>query len=270
MTYGGQNAAQMEAQARDELFAGATPGGGPGVASGRALAKEDLQYMDSRQILDHAVDQHKETTATAKRALQVVEQTKELQVSTITALQDQGRQMGRIAQGMDKIGTDLTYSQRILRYMRMCCCIGFFCSCCTEPERETSDRNWRPSYAGPPPPNQPGSVPRQQQAARGRGRAAAGAGAAAGPSEGASYPGVTTQGLEAAGYGGEAAAIQKETAQQDEYLDQIAQGLDQLKHGALAMQDEISRQDQHVNRLTGDAHVLHGKLREVNRAGFKF
>jgi len=59
--------------------------------------------MNNRQILDHAVDQHKETTATARRALQVVEQTKELQASTVTALQDQGQQMRRVAQGMDRV-----------------------------------------------------------------------------------------------------------------------------------------------------------------------
>lgn len=42
-----------------------------------------------------------------------------------------------------QIGQDLTYSERILRFMKLCCCVGFFCSCCTEPARNTRDRHWR-------------------------------------------------------------------------------------------------------------------------------
>jgi hypothetical protein len=44
-----------------------------------------------------------------------------------------------------QMGQDLTYSERILRFMKLCCCFGFFCSCCTEPERANSDRKWRGS-----------------------------------------------------------------------------------------------------------------------------
>jgi hypothetical protein len=42
-----------------------------------------------------------------------------------------------------QIGSDVSYSQRILRYMSMCCCFSFFCSCCTEPDRQDGDRAWR-------------------------------------------------------------------------------------------------------------------------------
>lgn len=53
--------------------------------------------------------------------------------------------------------------------------------------------------------------------------------AQSGPS---AYPGVSTQGLAEVGFGEEAATIQEETRQQDQYLDQIGKGLDQLKLGA--------------------------------------
>jgi hypothetical protein len=46
------------------------------------------------------------------------------------------------------------------------------------------------------------------------------------------YPGVSTHGLAAAGLGEQAAAIDQETAQQNQYLDEISKGLDQLKFGA--------------------------------------
>jgi hypothetical protein len=54
----------------------------------------------------------------------------------------------------------------------------------------------------------------------------------------AAYPGVSTYGLEEAGYGQQAAAINAETQQQNQYLDQISQGLDQLKFGAQVGDDE--------------------------------
>lgn len=109
MTY--QAPGQVHEQARQELFAGAQPAAGPapgatnyGARGGvQQLAREDLEYMDGRQIMDHAVAQHKDTTATARRALQVVEQTKELQASTVGALQDQGQQLVRIGHGMNKV-----------------------------------------------------------------------------------------------------------------------------------------------------------------------
>jgi hypothetical protein len=35
------------------------------------------------------------------------------------------------------------------------------------------------------------------------------------------------------------------------------------------LQEEIGRQDQNVTRLQTDAHVLHSKLTNVNREGFR-
>ncbi|GBF90321.1 hypothetical protein Rsub_02427 [Raphidocelis subcapitata] len=293
MQYGAQPAAGYgydEAPARQELFAGAegqrggAPGGGPGGASALAAprapaapqgrpqpTRAELQQMDNRQVLEHAVDTHKDTTATARRALQVVEQTKELQASTMVALKDQGQQMQRVAAGMDKIGSDVTYSQRILRYMSMCCCFSFFCSCCTEPDRNEGDHAWRGSGGPPPPPRgppraaAPGAAP---AAARGQGHGRRGQQPPAPPPRPEWAP-VTTAGLDKAGYGEQAAVIREETRQQDAYLDQISHGLEQLKAGALVMHEEISSQDQGVSRLQADAHVLHGRLATVNREGFR-
>lgn len=42
-----------------------------------------------------------------------------------------------------QMGQDLTYSERILRFMKMCCCVGFCCSCCTEPAPSGADKKWR-------------------------------------------------------------------------------------------------------------------------------
>lgn len=110
---------------------------------------------------------------------QIVEQTKEIQGGTQAALADQREQMRRIEDDLDKVngmvqrgrvcvtrlaaavaaaqpltqllllpiyiaqmGQDLTYSERLLRFMKLCCCVGFFCSCCTEPARNAHDKQW--------------------------------------------------------------------------------------------------------------------------------
>jgi uncharacterized protein YukE len=48
----------------------------------------------------------------------------------------------------------------------------------------------------------------------------------------AAYPGVNTQGLADIGFQQEASELQAETQVQNQYLDQISNGLDQLKEGA--------------------------------------
>lgn len=120
------------------------------------------------------------------------------------------------------------------------------------------------------PPEQKGKAKQQQppqpRGAPRRARGAAGAAAAAGPPQ---MPGVTTAGLADAGFASEAATINAETRQQDQILDQISLGLDQLKQGAAAMRDEISRQDYGVERLHADSAVLQGRLQAINREGFK-
>lgn len=59
--------------------------------------------MGNVQILDHALEQHKDTTASAQRALAAVQQAQQLAASTAEAMRDQRFQMGRVADGMDKV-----------------------------------------------------------------------------------------------------------------------------------------------------------------------
>lgn len=138
MTYGSPQP-QQEQAARAELFAGA----GPAASAQQQLQQPaSVDDMDNQQLMQHAVATHKDTTATTRRALQVgggalcaparpppaaaacvrawigssmrrrhrtrgalqiVEQTKEIQASTFVALKDQGDQMQRIEQDMDKV-----------------------------------------------------------------------------------------------------------------------------------------------------------------------
>lgn len=274
-----------------------------------------------------------------------------------------------------QIGRDLSYSERLLRYMRLCCCVGFFCSCCAEPEgRNAKDSRWREQSGvqHPPPPPPPTQQPQQQQARKGKAKGPVGVEPAA-----PSYPRVNADGLDeeskqvgvgnarcgtavaaqqgmslvtlSSGAGnyleqglhrqkvmrrrrhqhgvvchpcwsvtGRAAShqsavttaalvynsgvcalirmpasnslvrlqlqpcltrvsclccvlqvIDNETAAQDDYLDQISRGLDQLKVKARAMNEEVRGQEAHVGALQTDTTALNERLRNTNRQGFR-
>jgi hypothetical protein len=257
MAYGQPGQTHPEQMARDELFAGAD--------SAQRNPQHLVDENNTQQLMQHAVDTHKETTATAQRALRIVEQTKEAHASTAQALVDQRQQMYRIEDDMQKIGEDLTYSERILRFMRLCCCVGFFCSCCTEPSRNERDKQWRGPSSGPQQPTA-AALSGQQRTAKQRKQQQEAELAA---KQQATLPGVSTRGLAEAGFADQATVINTETAKQDHYLDQISQGLDQLKAGAQMMNRELGIQAAHAQYIHDDADKLGSKMQKVNREGFR-
>lgn len=71
VAYGGSARAREEEAQRSELLAGATPGTAPAGGSSGLRPLADYDAMNNEQLADHAVSQHKETTASAKRSLAV-------------------------------------------------------------------------------------------------------------------------------------------------------------------------------------------------------
>lgn len=79
MTYGSISNSTREARERQELFAGADNSGrgrGGGPSYGYQQQQQQQQYMpqdelSNDELMQQAVEQHKDTTATARRALQV-------------------------------------------------------------------------------------------------------------------------------------------------------------------------------------------------------
>jgi hypothetical protein len=64
---------RSQLDARAELFAGADVQRTAtyNASSSRQFDSVDVDQMDSRQVMDHALTQHRDTTASARRALQV-------------------------------------------------------------------------------------------------------------------------------------------------------------------------------------------------------
>jgi hypothetical protein len=68
MTYGAINSNTREARERQELFAGADPYRSPYQQQQQQMPEQEL---NNKQLLEQAQTTHKDTTATARRALQV-------------------------------------------------------------------------------------------------------------------------------------------------------------------------------------------------------
>jgi HPt (histidine-containing phosphotransfer) domain-containing protein len=66
-----------------------------------------------------------------------------------------------------------------------------------------------------------------------------------------------------------AQAIDKETRQQDNYLDQIDQGLAALKDKAGRMNEELSRQERLTDKVHDGVSTVNERMRGVNKQGFK-
>lgn len=139
MTYGAISSNNRESRERQELFAGADPYRAPYQQQQQQGYQQQQEEQSNDELMQQAVTTHKDTTATAKRALQVssserlsdsgtplqephsrlvvlllrlllpplqvLEQTKEIQGNTQAALYDQRQQMHRIESGLDKVRT---------------------------------------------------------------------------------------------------------------------------------------------------------------------
>ena len=64
-------------------------------------------------------------------------------------------------------------------------------------------------------------------------------------------------------------AIDKETKQQDNYLDQIDQGLSALKEKARGMNEELNRQERLTDKVHTGVSGVNERMRGVNKQGFK-
>lgn len=227
-----------EGDARDELFAGSQP-------------KKQTQLQDTQDIVDEAVRVHKDTTATAKRALQVVEQTKQVQAETLNVLQDQGKQLERAGQDMDEMDSQISYADKLLKYMRRCCCLQF-CDSCTGADPEV-EHALEQQIGGT---GAAYSAPSQQTAAQNRKGTAANVAGGSGVATNHRDIDVTL----GKGNEKEQAILEDESKKQNQYLSAIDDGMATLLEGAKAMGAELHKQDAMLDGLQDKAGKVHTKV----------
>eukprot|EP01023_Acetabularia_acetabulum_P047211 TRINITY_DN4962_c0_g2_i1.p1 TRINITY_DN4962_c0_g2~~TRINITY_DN4962_c0_g2_i1.p1 ORF type:complete len:255 (+),score=69.33 TRINITY_DN4962_c0_g2_i1:106-870(+) len=84
--------------------------------------------------LEGALQTHKDTTASAKRGLRAVNEAKELGAATLVALEEQEEQMYRIRNELNDVNEGVEEAKGILAWFGMCCCCR--CCGCTPPEMQ--------------------------------------------------------------------------------------------------------------------------------------
>ncbi|GLI68289.1 hypothetical protein VaNZ11_012649 [Volvox africanus] len=280
-TKGGASAAaavqqwQGEQNARNELFAGKDE-------INIDTTQIPLSEQTVEQLVDTAVRTHKDTTAVAQRALKAIQESKQIQVETMRQLEAQNRTMDNIGTKMDDMNEELTYAEKLLSYMRRCCCLWVCDSCTGADPEEQRKQEWRKRVARGE--TQVDAVPEYE---RGGGAAAGGAGNGGANRRGVAAGGqgmwggaVSGGGDGVGGVGGRRGdpdirlpaehrvaemRLHEETRKQNDMIDQIHVGLEQLLEGAKVMHDELATQNRELDVLDSKAAATRDRLNDVNK-----
>ncbi|PNW86894.1 hypothetical protein CHLRE_02g100250v5 [Chlamydomonas reinhardtii] len=249
-----------EEVARNALFAGQE---GEIVIDPTQLPVEE-QTTD--QLVRTAQQTHKETTQAAQRALKVIEESKQIQAETMKNLEDQNKKMWDIHTRMDDMNEELTYAEKLLSYMRRCCCCWLCDSCTGADPEEQRKRAWQrrvakgktavPAGRGQPP----------QQGRGGAGEKANGGGGgngAGGKEQGGTYRNPDIRLPDE--HRGVEMGLHEETRKQDEVIDQIHAGLEHLLEGARGMHGELAAQNKELDALDDKAAATRDRINDVNK-----
>ncbi|KAI7838234.1 hypothetical protein COHA_007981 [Chlorella ohadii] len=241
----------------------------------------DTPYLSAgeRRLLEAGKAEHRETTATAKRALQLAEKTADVAQNTLVELHRQGQQLENAELGMDQVQADVKEANMILKFMRRWCC--FQCCDCCDPHADL-ERTRKKRVA----------LTKQQMSMQRAGadmhygakqQSVARVAREHDPAYGGSEPAARQELMEqaaavkAARRGAKATdiglglpdedrqEIQRETDQQDEILDRIGDAVSGLHAMAGEMQMELAEQAPRIDRLGDRAKTTHDQLGNLAR-----
>ncbi|GIL86286.1 hypothetical protein Vretimale_13720 [Volvox reticuliferus] len=239
-----------------------------------------LHEQTVEQLVDTAVRTHKDTTAVTQRALKAIQESKQIQVETMRQLESQNRTMGNIGTKMDDMNEELTYAEKLLSYMRRCCCLWVCDSCTGADPEERRKRDWekrvdrgetqleagaeydRKGASAGGAVN--GGTTRRGAAARGSAVSGGGDGGGSGGGTGAGRRGDPDIRLPAEHRATEM-RLHEETRKQNDMIDQIHAGLEQLLEGAKVMHDELATQNRELDVLDSKAAATRDRLNDVNK-----
>ncbi|KAI1278475.1 Synaptosomal-associated protein 25 [Halotydeus destructor] len=103
------------------------------------------EYEMIQMKCDNVTDESLEST---RRMLKLCEESKEAGIRTLVALDEQGEQIDKIDEDMDKIRADMVEAEKALAGMEQCCPCSFadFCPCLAkkvEYKEEDDDEQWK-------------------------------------------------------------------------------------------------------------------------------
>ncbi|KAL4421487.1 hypothetical protein ABPG75_010778 [Micractinium tetrahymenae] len=245
------------------------------------VAEPPTPYLgrEERMLLEQGKAEHRETTAAARRALQVAEKTRDVAHDTLVEVHRQGAQLERAELGLQEVGREVKEASALLRFMRRWCCLQC-CDCCDPTVDQDRTRRQRVLAAKKELAIQ-GQMVEQHHGAKQEGvarRARQHDPAVSGNESGARQELFARAGAireERLGPRGtdigvglpeeDRQEIQMETRQQDALLDQIGGALQQLHAMSKEMYGGLAEQQPRVERLTGATVVAHDQLGTLAR-----
>lgn len=277
-----------------------------------ALTQPDDQIMEQTppaektvaQLVQEAQDTHKDTTRTAQRALNVVEQTKQVKNAMLVSLHEQNKHLENVDMELETMNEHISYSQRILLYMGRCCgCVTWMCDCCTGADPEAQkQRQWeRMARKENQRQVQFDAAAVEKQAAAYNGTEGPASPKKLTPSSTFNYrsgedeefsshkPKLRTIQSERyqtsspdsegpstrfdfreidvtmpKGYEGAGMNLAEESRKQNEIIDQIGNGIQELLSGAKVINEELGRQDKYIDKLDNKTDGTKTRLHDMN------
>ncbi|XP_035236674.1 synaptosomal-associated protein 23-like isoform X2 [Anguilla anguilla] len=211
---------------------------------------DDMTVEDIALRANQVTDESLEST---RRMLQLAEESRQTGVNTITMLDEQGEQLQRVEEGMDKINEDMKQAERNLTDLSKCCgmCV---CPCDRVKSIEHDGRYKRTWGTGSENASagggQDGVVSSQPSGIR---NGQAGAQAQAAPS-GAFIKRITNDARE---------------DEMEENLGQVEGIIGNLKSMAMDMGNEIDKQNITIDRITDKADMNKARIDEANQRANK-
>ncbi|XP_017487904.1 PREDICTED: synaptosomal-associated protein 25 [Rhagoletis zephyria] len=190
---------------------------------------QELQ-LKSAQVADESLE-------STRRMLNLMEESKEAGIRTLVALDDQGEQLDRIEEGMDRINADMREAEKNLSGMEKCCGL------CVVPWKKVaikddSDSAWKANDDGKIVNSQPQRVVDERDRMGGA------------PPQSGYIPRITNDARE---------------DEMDENLGQVNSMLGNLRNMALDMGSELENQNKQVDRINAKGDANNVRMDGVNK-----
>uniref|UniRef100_H3AX01 Synaptosomal-associated protein n=1 Tax=Latimeria chalumnae TaxID=7897 RepID=H3AX01_LATCH len=194
------------------------------------MSVEEIQ-LRANQVTDESLE-------STRRMLQLAEESRDSGVKTLTMLDEQGEQLGRVEEGMDQINQDMKEAEKNLTDLTKCCglCV---CPCSRVKNFEMGD-TYKKTWSG-------GNEMKKVVA---------------------SQPVSASNGQQSGGYVKKITHDARED-EMDENLGQVSNIIGNLKNMALDMGNEIETQNKQIDRITEKAECNKDRIDVANQRANK-
>ncbi len=311
-TWQKKRALSQQQSRRDELLVSTSSSNGTyrhngdDGRGGEGSPPMEPQIIAQRRMVHRGLQEHRQTTESAKRSLQVAESCLEISGAVLHEVQRQGESLDKTEKHMEEMEEEVVEAQSLIKFMQKCCLFQVFCCCCTDKDvkRDTSRKarlrqrrqeNERVIQAlsraredrhrdlhellhdeqgtAPPVVTMDGDTSEQKDALKVAAKYHHGRSSTATIPYSAQGHGASRRSNAAVQSGAitaeEIREISEETLQQDKYLTQIDKTMDKLKAMGLELGRELHEQDHQISTIDEATYNTRMTLTSLSREARK-